>query len=865
MNNEIRNAKDIPLHKPMLAFISYPGAMAQKFCCWVYPQWLQDGSEYSPVSSEAFPDRGAIYVTIQGGKTSQDICDKYGTVAVVSFNKPLDENMNYDGTEGRNDNLFAFINEERPDNSHLELRQLESHPIGRKNLFQIVEAESNVSFDKPINRPIELYMNTDAPLTPLIMIEKVEGSSLVYYGPFSAQVTSSGEYEVNAVQSYKNLIYKIDSSDIEDIMTVKDDFRGQIVAKFMDTAPITQLHKRPNTPNSIDWVTDEELLEVLTSLLRNEKSLGFKTEEIDKIKKAFEKNPSWSGLRLTDSRKARMLKFLETPSIWENEIDILAKAFTRPEVSEKLVDLALSDQYFEKFSSTLAENDAIAEKLEQRRSILLDEIEKLEARAKTAQELLDETNRKNEQAKSEGEKTRDEALAGAREELDSFEAKINAANAELKAIQDEIGKLERRSADIINNIDGKTESLTSDILKSRVLGNIIGGTLPKHDASSSPELPRRIAPEISADDARLTDAEVLEKIHQRLNDAGRNLSATEAINLLTCIMGSNMTVLSGLPGTGKTSMVELLAGALGLTRPRESRFTKIAVERGWTSHRDYIGYYNPLSGKLEASNTSIFEDFMAFNEEYTAAGTCNGITDSSILGLVLLDEANLSVIENYWSPFLSNCDNFLTRPTELNMQGHSPLILPSNARWLATVNYDHTTEALSDRFLDRSWVINVEAPEFKFDQFLLSTNEPDFSAVQPFSYATLMRVFGPKDPKAKSESRGMDINSKKILSKLVDTCRSYGRPVSFRSQRAIMQYILTAAVLMEEFEAAAEITAIDYAISQRVLPSVSGTGIETRKFLEELANSFPLLKKTKERIERMIQIGDSDGYYQFFA
>ena len=64
-------------------------------------------------------------------------------------------------------------------------------------------------------------------------------------------------------------------------------------------------------------------------------------------------------------------------------------------------------------------------------------------------------------------------------------------------------------------------------------------------------------------------------------------------------------------------------------------------------------------------------------------------------------------------------------------------------RFIATVNFDHTTEELSPRFLDRSWIITLDSDNDAFDD---DDRVPyaEFSEIAPFSYGKLMSVFGPK-------------------------------------------------------------------------------------------------------------------------
>lgn len=112
--------------------------------------------------------------------------------------------------------------------------------------------------------------------------------------------------------------------------------------------------------------------------------------------------------------------------------------------------------------------------------------------------------------------------------------------------------------------------------------------------------------------------------------------------------------------------------------------------------------------------------------------------------LFLLDEANLSSIEHYWSPFLRACDSFRGGSFELSLGGNHSFKVPSYLRFIATVNFDHTTEELSPRFLDRSWVVTLDPQALDLDDLgdpLAPFNYKDASV---YSYQALQAAFGPR-------------------------------------------------------------------------------------------------------------------------
>lgn len=226
--------------------------------------------------------------------------------------------------------------------------------------------------------------------------------------------------------------------------------------------------------------------------------------------------------------------------------------------------------------------------------------------------------------------------------------------------------------------------------------------------------------------------------------------------------------------------------------------------------------------------------------------------------LFLLDEANLSSIEHYWSPFLRACDTFRRQPSQLSLGGPDDLLVPSWVRFITTVNFDHTTEELSPRFLDRSWVITLDPQPIDFMENDVTEPLIDYAVDKPFSYGKLMEVFGVRQD---------DVISSKLRAKtkeVFDIFAKHGSPLSRRSQSMIRDYLGTASRLMDMSTAETAYAPVDFAVSQKLLPSLNGPAERLEGLLGDLAG-IGGLGRTAGRIDHMLKVGQDSGYYQYFA
>lgn len=354
-------------------------------------------------------------------------------------------------------------------------------------------------------------------------------------------------------------------------------------------------------------------------------------------------------------------------------------------------------------------------------------------------------------------------------------------------------------------------------------------------------------------------SETLEYLCRTINIVRPQYSRNTIINILICVTQSFLTVFSGQPGSGKTSICNIIANVLGLNTFNEklglrsaNRYLSISVERGWTSKRDFIGYYNPLSKTFDKNNKLMYDALTLLDIE----------EQREIVNypyLVLLDEANLSPMEYYWGDFVKICDDREENNT-INLGENYTYKIPHSLRFVATINNDNTTEELSPRLIDRAWIISL--PQNTGVKLGRCLTKDDISIVE---WKTLEALFMPE----KDDKLEISGEVKSIYDAIVAHLKQEHILVSPRAEIAIKSYWVVASKLMskDNYDTDASIVAIDYAIAQKILPMVKGNGEEYGIWLENFrklceSNNLMLCEST---LSEIIARGESQmKYYQFF-
>lgn len=170
---------------------------------------------------------------------------------------------------------------------------------------------------------------------------------------------------------------------------------------------------------------------------------------------------------------------------------------------------------------------------------------------------------------------------------------------------------------------------------------------------------------------------------------------------------SQLHVLQGISGTGKTSLAKAFAEAVG------GECTDIAVQAGWRDRADLLGHYNAFERRYYEKDC--LQALYKAQTPYAA----------DRLNVILLDEMNLSRPEQYFADFLSALEKkpghrkvtlLESAPSNhpRNLWQGREIELPENVWFIGTANQDETTNELADKTHDRAFVMELPRHEKHF-------------------------------------------------------------------------------------------------------------------------------------------------------
>lgn len=833
----------------------------------IYPLFKFENNQLINIEKEEYPDYGNITVNPRADFLKQ----KYeeNSLWVCKFSqKQLEEN----NQKSSNDKVTKF----KIDGNEL-IKNKGICNFNDAGLYEIIELfEENNDIESMLYNTNEIRLKSK-PIWNKIYIKDNE----YIYGPFGYIDNKRGggyllekEKSNYSIEKYsiKNNESKMSFLEIDNKYDYNEMSRD--IVYFYDEENLIS--------KKIDIISDEELIIKLKEAI-SIKNTGYSRKEVQKIKgniKALTCN------LFSKERQERIQKFIENTQRTDDfiENDLMS-----------IVNLLLDDQNTKKdiADKILKDNDILRK---------LQNVEIVETRVNNKKEELEKLKQEIEEMKKEEEdiknkkekdfiKTIEVNIQGKKEEEQELKNSIEKLKAQYKSynnfidldiktkkLQEEAEEAKRgydvfsqHNEKIQTEIKKKIDDITSvsnysDIAFDGMIANEILEAAAKWNKSKYVEefekcIARKDFVDKSLQIKSFENEKIIDYIYEQIKKT-RNYSKNDVVNIMICLTQEFLTVFAGEPGVGKTSICNIIAKILGLSNKDDNynRFTEISVEKGWSSKRDLIGYYNPLTKSFDKNNQSLFKAFNILDKEY-----CNAVSDFPYY--ILLDEANLSSMEHYWADFMNVCD-LDKENRKINLGEDYIYELPQTLRFLATINYDHTTETLSPRLIDRAWIILLDRNDLENDKGNLYNESLEEKKLDNdiILYEDLKKCFLYSSYKNLEEETNLIDEVLKEIYKIFD---DNNIAISQRVDTMINKYLRVGYNLFDKTEdTSSEFIALDYAVAQKLLPKINGYGDDYEKFLKILEEKFNNnnMMKSQRIVNKILKKGATNmQYYQFFS
>lgn len=731
--------------------------------------------------------------------------------------------------------------------------------ISELGIFRIAtprEAINNNSFSNMI-----IIMEKQYAKEELVLLQYDEGDEKKYYGPFELQERSiDGEKYVRPDSvAYKYILKYYNKDDFESVC-------------FEYNYPDEFVHIKHDAHNG-DVIPDDVLLKKFTEST-NKDILYSDPEEFQRL---YSTSPFLADIpaEIRDGRIHRIQNILNNTSDYETRKDEIISSFINRLDNKQLFDM-LGDKIKESNTyidlqkeveiSREKEKSLESEKHEKEKKIidLENQIKKKNNEIEEIRSQQIKVSTSNEERNIEDLKAEIEALSKTKEGLEKD------IKEKEKDIDEKKADFERRVVDCakkkeeLRDIESSMQKLISEKLSKADLNKMLNEAFDPYISNAMIEA----AGSYKLDEERKTYEHIANEMTENTNcsymgrdelintlvggiQKFRKYSKNDIINMFICISQNFITIFSGEPGTGKTSICNIIADSLGLNtfgytnNICKNRYIPVSVERGWSSKRDLIGYYNPLTKKYDRSNSKIYDGLMILNEEKDK---------SKFPYLILLDEANLSPMEYYWADFMRIADNSY-EDALINIGMEKDIYIPETLHFLATINNDQTTEQLSPRLIDRAWIIKL--PKVAITE---STDNIHSLFEHPILWEDLKKAF------VTHESNEMALRT--LADQIYDLFDEHNLTVSPRIRMSIKNYVCVAQELMEDEVGICtkKEKSLDFAIIQKLLPKINGYYKDYERLFTSLMQICDEnhLKMTNDALKTMQEFGTHGmGYCQY--
>ena len=293
------------------------------------------------------------------------------------------------------------------------------------------------------------------------------------------------------------------------------------------------------------------------------------------------------------------------------------------------------------------------------------------------------------------------------------------------------------------------------------------------------------------------------------------------------VKSSNLVILAGPSGIGKTRLPMVYANTLGLDVARNTVLF-VPISPSYLEPEDVLGYIRPINS----------DENKDFNAEYmeSQTGLVSFLIDAADhkdkIHLVIFDEMNLSQIEHWFAPFISlleqDPDSRVLKLYSDSLKVKNGDRYPSsinigeNVFFVGTVNIDETTKQISDRLLDRAIVINLAAPSFTSLKDMGTAKVEIYPEITYSRFATAVNKVGNSATEFNDKEFALINDLNTLLTESV-----YNKSISFRSLNKMALYLKNSNGILSRNES------LDFIISQIVVKKINGSREELEGVLSD--------------------------------
>ena len=400
-----------------------------------------------------------------------------------------------------------------------------------------------------------------------------------------------------------------------------------------------------------------------------------------------------------------------------------------------------------------------------------------------------------------------DALAKAKTTHVELAAQVAARMEEVSRMEEQVRILEARKAHLQKETAGGSASATVDPLK---------------ELKEPPEVLRQLSkwPEWNPAD----EAEAIKTASDRLEKVGLDYSKRVVRAFHTAMKvneTSQMAVLAGISGTGKSQLPRQYAAGMGIG------FLQVPVQPRWDSPQDLMGFYNYIESRFRPTDMA---RALYHLDQFNGPKESRGLQDRMLM--ILLDEMNLARVEYYFSDFLSRLESRpridqigneqLRKDAEIELEipmpegKPAPRVFPGyNLLFAGTMNEDESTQSLSEKVVDRANVLRFSAPK-KIKVTVVTHDLPSPRALTRTRWSTWIR------PTDQLGTEGARVEG--YINRLVDLLSELQRPFGHRLGLAMMSYVANYPELDGGFDP--RVPMADQ-VEMRLLPKLRGLDVDT--------------------------------------